>query len=300
MSCVGRGGMVNAHKYLEFRGFETYYFASAVRNILHDQFGYLRDLDDFYGDGKHFSFAQPFSKFSAFHCFIEFVVSRIIYDKTCSIDMEQIRRARARDSHIPKDHRPKFYPLPVSRALDYYGIEHTTFDQFLLERGESENADANEDRVYDYYESLLLEGPLDLLLERVVDEVFFVLFSNRSLLSTFNEMLASVMSMSHHHDGIVPSEYRDYFKKNGTLERVHIPKWVQNAVFFRDRGRCTICKTDVSGLAGVGGGKNFDHIVPLGLYGLNDVSNIQLLCSPCNQDKGARNTDTSNLYEMWY
>ncbi|WP_380993339.1 hypothetical protein [Sedimentitalea sp. HM32M-2] len=33
---------------------------------------------------------------------------------------------------------------------------------------------------------------------------------------------------------------------------------------------------------------------------MNCVTNLQLTCSECNQDKGARSAATSREYEAWY
>jgi 5-methylcytosine-specific restriction endonuclease McrA len=45
---------------------------------------------------------------------------------------------------------------------------------------------------------------------------------------------------------------------------------------------------------------DFDHIVPLALGGLNDVTNLQLLCKGCNGTKGGRRRAASNHYRRWY
>ena len=64
---------------IEFRCYETYYYANAVRNILSDQFAYIRALNDFYGDGKHLSYSSAYPRFSALHSFILFVVEDLIF-----------------------------------------------------------------------------------------------------------------------------------------------------------------------------------------------------------------------------
>ena len=45
---------------------------------------------------------------------------------------------------------------------------------------------------------------------------------------------------------------------------------------------------------------HYDHIVPLASGGLNDVTNIQLLCEDCNRRKSAGLAITSTRYEPWY
>lgn len=92
----------------------------------------------------------------------------------------------------------------------------------------------------------------------------------------------------------------DYLKKDGVLKRVNIPQWVAKAVFFRERGRCAFCDQDLSGIFSTQPESHLDHIVPLNLGGINDISNIQLLCKPCNLSKSGIYIRTSNRYETWY
>ena len=187
--------------------------------------------------------------------------------------------------------------LPINDALKYYDIEHTSFTDWLRQRGK-DFLEAMDDDVSDYYDDLRLEGPFDSLVEKAVLEVFFVLFQNRGLMLLFNDMMASQIADTDPND--IPDEYRAYFAAPGILKRVAIPSWVKRAVYFRDRGFCTICHRDLSGVVNISNLEHYDHIVPLAQGGLNDVSNVQLLCQDCNLKKSGREAGTSNIYEAWY
>lgn len=284
----------------EARFYETYYFAFAVRNILNDQFAYIRHLDEFYGDGKLLGFVQPYPRYSAFHYFIEFVIDRIIDDEVREINLEKKQKV-ARNfeslSSALEDLRPS--SLPINEALLHHGIDHESFDEWLAERGKL-FADATRDDVSDYYLDIRLQGPYDELLDQVVREVFFVLFQNRRLLLLFNEMMAGQMINSDAE--VALDKDRKHLTSKGSLKRVRMPKWVKRAVYFRDRGHCTICHRDLSGVVSIGAGnsENYAHIVPLAQGGLNDVSNVQLLCKDCNSRKLHHSVITSDYYEDWY
>jgi hypothetical protein len=66
---------------------------------------------------------------------------------------------------------------------------------------------------------------------------------------------------------------------NGERRREPIPRAVRLAVFERDGGRCVECGSafDIQ----------YDHVIPLALGGANTAENLQILCAPCNQAKGA-------------
>lgn len=61
--------------------------------------------------------------------------------------------------------------------------------------------------------------------------------------------------------------------------REAIPEEVRRQVFRRDGGRCSRC--------GSGELLQFDHVIPVALGGASTADNLQLLCAPCNRDKGA-------------
>lgn len=284
---------------IEARFYETYYFCNVVRNVLHDQFSYLRNLNDFYGDDRIFYLVQPFQKYSVFHEFIEFIVEDIFYEEVSKVELvdrrELIEKLRGIPSAISYM-KPKM--LPIEHAFKFHDIEYVSFESHLEDIGKSFN-DASEDDIYDYMNELRLSGDYEALVQQTVKEVFHVLFQNRQLLMIFNEMMAAALESQA--DLSPPKEQGSSFSRSGVLKRTAIPKWVKRAVYFRDRGRCVLCDKDLSGMLNLDNQENYDHIVPLAKHGLNDVSNIQLLCKECNQnEKGAGDAVTSNRYQSWY
>lgn len=285
----------------EGRFYQTYYFANAITNILRDQFEYIRDLDDFYGDDKYLSFIRPFQKYSALHCFIEFVIDAIISDEVNDIKLDIRQDTANRKEHFVSD-LGELHPsiLPINEALTYYRIVHISFQDWLHEHSK-DFQEARDDDVSEYYNDLRLEGQFDSLLEKAVQEVFFIIFQNRQLLLLFNEMMASQIAEVQLTDiANIENEYQGFFESSGVLKRVNIPKWVKRAVFYRDRGLCTLCHRDLSGELNISNREHYDHIIPLAKGGLNDVSNIQLLCQDCNLKKRDVEITTSDFYENWY
>lgn len=62
--------------------------------------------------------------------------------------------------------------------------------------------------------------------------------------------------------------------------RIPIPKSVREYVFQRDNYQCRSCGKNQQEIT-----LNIDHIIPLAKGGSNDMSNLQTLCRPCNQQK---------------
>jgi 5-methylcytosine-specific restriction endonuclease McrA len=63
------------------------------------------------------------------------------------------------------------------------------------------------------------------------------------------------------------------------VRREPISRELRRAVWERDGGRCVECANDFE--------LQFDHVIPVALGGATSEQNLQLLCAPCNQAKGA-------------
>lgn len=290
--------MNSKRSFIELTYYETYYFANLVKNVLEDQFAHLRTLEDFYGDGLYLNYASPFRRFSALHSFIRFVISDVLSEDLLNIKLDIRQDDAERFKSFPTALDPHPSKLPVNLAFDRFGIRHESFETWLESRGSS-FLEATDGDVEAYYDDLRTGGQVDALLERATAEVFFVLFQNRSALLLFNQMMARQIAHEAQ-DELADSRYRGLFSRPGVLRRVAIPSWVRRAVYFRDRGMCVICASDLSGILAIGSEENYDHIVPLAAGGLNDVTNIQLLCKACNSQKRAGEATTTNRYEAWY
>jgi hypothetical protein len=67
------------------------------------------------------------------------------------------------------------------------------------------------------------------------------------------------------------------------------PSWAVKAVVARDQGACADCGINIT--FRLEATQHIDHIVPLARGGTNNLSNLQLLCEPCNLKKGAQILD---------
>jgi 5-methylcytosine-specific restriction endonuclease McrA len=132
----------------------------------------------------------------------------------------------------------------------------------------------------------------ETLFDRMADEVFYLLFSNRQFLLDFNNVTTNTVI-----DTVFP---KNALTAKGTIKRITIPKWVRTAVFHRDKGRCVFCFTDLTSLINTLTSSNFDHIIPLDLFGTNDPCNIQLTCEKCNKQKTNKDGATSSIYIPWW
>jgi HNH endonuclease len=192
---------------------------------------------------------------------------------------------RLHDLKTARKDPENFNIADLEAALQRYLIPFVSFREFMRKNHPEEQDDHYIE--LEHLHSWMVsqeEEAFSTLWERMADEVFHLLFGNRGFLLTFNVELAAFRQER----GDTPSH------------RCAIPQWVKRAVYFRENGKCALCKSDLSGLVAVDPKQHYDHIVPLKALGTNDPCNIQLLCAKCNLVKAASAARTSAIYEPWW
>ena len=125
---------------------------------------------------------------------------------------------------------------------------------------------------------------------RLTQEVFTVMFSDREALKELNGHVAKLIK------GLKVADYPNLLKADGKVARCSSwPSWLRKGLFYRDKGRCAICLSNLSGIDAAGTDVAIDHLVPLNLGGTNDPTNLQILCRDCNGKKGGSQATTSKL-----
>lgn len=269
--------------FLDMQYYETYYYANIIENVLDDPFPYLRNLHSWHEDNEANLFLAPYPKWTPLHEFISFIISSVVEEEINDSTVEA----------IISDRREVW----ADRALKSYGFSSPGFRKWYKAVNETLE-EASQDDLAAYYNELYTSGDLSSLVEQITNEVFFLLFANRLLLLKFHNYVAPIVQHLEYH--WVPDELKRHLHCPGVLRRYDIPEWVKKAVYFRDRGMCALCSRDVSGLFQTQPERHYDHIVPLISGGLNDVTNMQLLCSECNLKKGKKSGRVSIRYEAWY
>lgn len=263
--------------------YNTYYYANIIDNILRhdsDTIGFINLFHERYSP----TILKPFQKVSAFHCFIRSIVTDFFLD-----DMDNYNKSSLNEKDL-KHPSIKLYAEPALLAFDL----NYPFKDFCNKK----DALITWADIESYNEELTITGHFEELFARIADEVFYILFGNRHLLLRFNLIMAFYVQELKSSE--IEEEVKPLFKLNKTLLRKSIPEWSKKATFFRDRGHCCNCGKDLTNITSRREICHYDHIIPLKQGGINDVSNLQLLCSDCNLKKGGKNIYTSSLYEKWY
>ena len=179
---------------IQARFYETYELCGIVDAVLRDPFEHARMLEAFHCDDQWTGLVQPFEKNSAFHQFISFIVHDAYTEQADAVELKSRKRMFKNFAKYPDaiaDLKPHL--LPIEIAFKYHGIEHTTFAEHLGASGRSfEDATGND--IYDFTRELWLNQSYEDLVAQTVDEIFYVLFQNRSLLVRFNRYVSAIIA----------------------------------------------------------------------------------------------------------
>lgn len=258
--------------------FDVYVLCQAANRLLdggfelniNDYFEPLFETDDIINE---------FNKHSLLHSYCEWVIQQNVWDEEENI--VELIRSEYKYRHFSHGKGV----LWIDHAINHYcqaGFDFIEWAETEYSKKMDQMSDVEiDDLRYDYLSNIQLGEEYDSCMIQLSNEMFYVLFQNREFLYKFNNYLATY--------------------NHNRPERISIPKWVQRAVFFRDRGCCVFCGKDLSGTVHITENKeiHYDHIVPLCDNGLNDVSNLQLACQECNLRKSGKGM-TSNQYQQWY
>lgn len=131
--------------------------------------------------------------------------------------------------------------------------------------------------------------------EPISNEVFTLMFADREALRRLNESIAAKVTQ------LEKVDYPSLLARDGKVRRcTYWPTWLRNALFYRDKGHCSLCLKDLSGVFAAGAEVAIDHIVPLNLGGTNDPTNLQILCRECNSSKSGGPSAVSRFQHIYW
>ncbi|MFF5084562.1 HNH endonuclease [Actinoplanes sp. NPDC000266] len=295
--------VVDGRQWINHRHYRTYEIALRFTRAVGASAD-LRDLE-FLND-YIVGFFQPWQHETAVHKFVRVIADEMFLDDTNGPYISIYEQ-----TEVGLNLRRY---LPVDIALRAYGVNDE--EPFLIpEPVMKESREGNitsltetndaADACYEYTCDLQMTEVYDQLLAQISDEVFHTIFPNRILLGRLHRTL-SLYVQQYGPDSFgsdLLDEYQDsgkLFKSEGVLKRKAPPRWVKSAVFFRDRGHCAICGRNLTGLLDALPADHFDHVVPLAAGGLNDLSNLQLLCESCNLRKSSQLLAPSGQQRRYY
>lgn len=127
----------------------------------------------------------------------------------------------------------------------------------------------NNEQLEKYCDTLLNLVNSDCVINRVVNEIFTILFNDRLFLLKLNLICSDVVKL------LKKDDYPKILDKDGKLKRCpSIPVWLKKAIMYRDKGKCQICGKDLSGVWTTENEIQYDYVVPLNLGGC--VTNRQI------------------------
>lgn len=266
--------------------YNVYYYCNIIDNLL---WLFTTKIDwaptgaeflDWFYEGN----IENFPKYSVLHSFCDYAIRKLISEEdNREIQIIQEKYDSEYGQTLNQEARIKYafsgdYPLDkrlwIDRLLTNYGHTQESFYSFIK--------DCDFKFIEDVYtDYCFLNGEYDDAVLKLSRELFYVLFQNREFLYRFNSYLS--------------------IREHLPISRCNIPAWVKRAVKYRDHGKCVCCGKDLSGILDCEdeNSVHYDHIVSLHEGGLNDVSNIQLMCRVCNLAKSS-GSYSGLIYKDWY
>jgi hypothetical protein len=285
------------HKY-----FRTYSIASELARVANNPD--FRELEHFFIEDGVLEFTANWQKDTLVHKFARWIADEKFIEDTSGPYVVEYTQSESGSYGTQRY-------LPVDLCMIAYGFDLKPFDvpppdgemaEIRPKLSEWRESTKVADLCYDYMLNDL--GPSQVyeeLLGRIADEVFHVVFINRVLMARLNEIVAmKVREVDPDFIAESGSDAKNFSRNGSRLKRSAPPEWVRRAVFHREKGKCSLCRADLSLVLSSISKYQFDHIVPVSNGGLNDITNLQLLCEPCNKRKSNSSSATSAVYQKWY
>jgi len=253
--------MVN---FKDFKYGWSFTYAAAIRDYIYDPHNdfYMSDVTQFFEPDEQFiSKALTPNQVTLLHDFISDTILEESY-------------------YLLRKMGEEAYP-EIQKVLSDYGIPYDDENMY------DEEKDEYKLYLYDLFKISVLSN--------IVDEVFSLLFQDRHFLSEFNTHIAETTKK------MTVKEFGDVLKRDAVITRcTYWPSWLIQGLYHRDKGHCAICQNDISAYYATGKTPAVDHIVPLNLGGVNDPTNLQLLCQSCNSKKGGHTITTSGYTSSYW
>lgn len=263
---------------------DTYYYCNIIMNIIND-INYTTTINQFFENyfiEDNSADYYKFPRMTIMHEFFQWTIDTVVW--------EEMRSIINRTDELSSD----YVDIYSSIFCDDFGREEDVFIERLLTRYSNNAIEFKKWWIDNVKKETILDGH-DLLtkyidanekiyftsIDKLADEIFYILFQNRQFLLWFNETVASYNKV--------------------ICERNRIPEWVKRTIRYRDKGKCVFCGREVSGKYESQDDflEHFDHIVPLAQNGINCVTNMQLTCRDCNESK-SNIAGTNDVYINWY
>jgi hypothetical protein len=293
-------------EWIERRGHRTYEICTKIATFA-DSLGIdVHEFEDLKLDDALIDLVRPWQQKTVIHRLAERFITELFLDEAGGPYLRRVRYRAGTGEPVSCSRI-----LTVDHAFMEHGIEVTPFDipagprrpchmnSTMMQFSTTREDTSVEDACYSYFTNdVMWSEPYETLVDLMADEVFHVLFADRGVLFAVNAFMASHIDSS-----CLPEAYPEiagYFTAKGNrLRRKDIPQRAKRAVFYRDRGRCTGCDVNLSWVLDSLPREQFDHVVPLAIGGLNDITNLQLLCEQCNKTKSDNPVPPRLRYRRW-